>query len=65
MVSWATAVAHTVGDGSNILTLNPNFWAACADMRPNCPPPKIPIVSPGETGLPILFFLLFGGSGIF
>src|SRR3984957_7612209 len=42
-----TSNAGESGSGENTLQRRPSRAAAIASIRPNCPPPRIPMVSPG------------------
>ena len=58
MVLDATWLAGLSFSGVKIWQRKPRRAAARADIRPNCPPHKIPIVAPGDNG--ILFFSITG-----
>ena len=49
MVLNATWLAGLLFSGVKIWQRKPRRAAARADILPNCPPPKIPIVAPGES----------------
>jgi len=42
-----TSKAGESGSGENTWHFRPRRAAAIASIRPNCPPPRIPMVSPG------------------
>src|ERR1700691_3289690 len=49
MTRWTTSKAGDSGLGAKTWHLKPSRAAACASMRPNWPPPRIPIVAPGSS----------------